>query len=251
VFTYLPQWVRTRRAVSWISTVVFVVEIMIIDIQAWRGTTSHFNVGSVLDGVLFTVMGLAIVVQTFASAAVAVALWRQQFSDRAMGWALRLGMTITIIGAMSGGLMTRPTPAQLDAARAGNGMLIAGAHTVGAPDGGPGLPVTGWSRVHGDLRVSHFLGLHALQILPLIGLALGRRAWRESRRIRVILAVSAGYIGLFMLLVWQALRGQSVLRPDTTTLMGLMIWALITAAGVWMACSSATSRISTVSYGER
>ena len=163
-------------------------------------------------------MGLAIVVQTFAAVAVAVALWRQNFSDRATGWALRLGMTITIIGAMSGGLMTRPTAAQLEAARAGHRMTIAGAHTVGAPDGGPGLPVTGWSRDHGDLRVAHFLGLHALQILPLLTFVLARRGWNEARRVRVTLAAAASYIALFGLLMWQALRGQSITRPDELTL---------------------------------
>src|SRR5262245_60557138 len=146
VFTYLPGWPRTRRAVSWITTVTFVLEIVIIDVQAWRGTTSHFNVGTPVDGILFGIMGLAIVIQTVAAMALAVALWRQHFSDRALGWALRLGMTITIVGALTGGLMTRPTSAQIDNARAGHRMTVAGAHTVGAPDGGPGLPGTRWSR---------------------------------------------------------------------------------------------------------
>ena len=167
VFTYLPEWVKTRRTISWITTVTLLLEIVIIDMQAWRGTTSHFNVGTLFDGVLFTVMGLAIVVQTFSMIAVAVALWRQRFADRAAGWALRLGMTIMIVGAMTGGLMTRPTSAQLEAARAGNRMTVSGAHTVGGPDGGPGLPGTGWSLEHGDVRVAHFFGLHALQLLPL------------------------------------------------------------------------------------
>ena len=67
-------------------------------------------------------MGLAIVVQTLVDVAVAVALWRQRFADRAMGWALRLGMTITIVGALTGGLMTRPTTR---AARTARGPAIA------------------------------------------------------------------------------------------------------------------------------
>ena len=128
LFTYLPEWTRTRRLVSWVTAVTLVLEIIIIDVQAWRGTTSHFNVGTLLDGVLFTIMGLAIVVQTLVAVTVAVALWRQRFADAAMGWVLRFGMTITIIGAMSGGLMAQPTREQLDSARAGNRMTIAGAH---------------------------------------------------------------------------------------------------------------------------
>ena len=90
-----------------------------------------------LDMVLFFVMGVAILLQTLVSVAVAVALWRQRFTDQALGWALRLGMTLTIIGALTGALMTRPTAAQLADARAGERMTTAGAHTVGGVDGGP------------------------------------------------------------------------------------------------------------------
>ena len=86
VFMYLREWPRTRRVVSWVTTVTLLLEIVIIDVQAWRGTTSHFNVGTLMDGVLFSIMGLAIVVQTAAAVSVAVALWRQRFADRALGW---------------------------------------------------------------------------------------------------------------------------------------------------------------------
>ena len=223
IFTYLDEWPRTRRIVSWITTVTLLLEIVIIDLQAWRGTTSHFNIGTVMDGVLFSIMGLAILVQTFAAIALAVAVWRQRFTDRALGWALRLGMTMTIVGAMTGGLMTQPTRAQIDDARAGHRMAVAGAHTVGAPDGGPGLPGTGWSREHGDIRVAHFLGLHAVQLLPLAALLFARRGWLEARRVRMVWAISGSYASIFSLLLWQALRGQSVTAPDAAT---------ITASGI-------------------
>ena len=175
-----PGWPRVAPHRRWTTAIVFVLEVAIIDAQAWRGTTSHFNVATPLDAALFSVMGAAILIQTLVSVAVAVALWRQQFADRALGWALRLGMTLTIAGAMTGPLMTRPTAEQLADARAGGRCRSSGAHTVGGPDGGPGVPVTGWSREHGDLRVPHFVGLHAIQALALV--ALGLRRWRGPRR---------------------------------------------------------------------
>ena len=222
VFTYLPEWRRTRAFVGWTTAIVFVFEILVIDVQAWRGTTSHFNVATPLDAVLFASMGAAILFQTIGSVSVAVALFRQRFDDEALGWALRFGMAVTIAGALSGGLMTRPTGTQLAVARATHTMTTAGAHTVGAPDGGPGLPGTGWSRTHGDLRVGHFIGLHALQILPLLTLA--------ARRRRTVIAAGASYAAMFGLLIWQALRGEALLDPGALTSAVLAIWAIATIA---------------------
>jgi hypothetical protein len=235
VFTFTPEWTKTRHVVSWITTVAMILEIVIIDMQAWRGTTSHFNVRTPLDGTLFTIMGLAIVVQTLSMIAVAAALWRQRFEDPAMGWALRLGTTMTIIGALTGGLMTRPTAAQLDAARRGERMVVAGAHTVGAPDGGPGMPGTGWSLEHGDIRVAHFVGLHAMQPLPLLAYGFTRRGWHGVRRVRTVLSVAASYFALYSLLLWQAFRGQSIMQPDITTATVVLLWAGGTAAAFWLA----------------
>jgi hypothetical protein len=228
IFQWLTDWPRVRRIVGWATAIVFVLEVAIIDLQVWRGTTSHFNAATPLDRTLFVVMGSAIVLQTLISVAVAVALWRQQFADKALGWALRLGMTLTIAGAFTGALMTRPTDAQLADARAGKGIPIIGAHSVGGVDGGPGIPVTGWSREHGDVRVPHFIGLHAIQVLALIAVAL--RRWRrpESARVRVVLAAAASYASLFLLLLWDALRGQSIVAPDALALASIAIWAAIT-----------------------
>jgi hypothetical protein len=227
-FSYLPNWVRTRRIVGRTTAAVMVLEVAIIAVQAWRGTTSHFNVGTPLDATLFGIMGTAIALQTLTSVAVVVALWRQPFEDPALGWALRLGLAITIAGAMSGGLMTRPTAAQLEEAQATR-ITVVGAHTVGAPDGGEGLPALGWSRQHGDLRVPHFLGLHAFQLLPLTALVL-RRRYLSRPRVRLVVTAAGSYAILFALAAWQALRGQSVLAPDMTTAVALLAWLALTVA---------------------
>ena len=230
VFTFLGTWPRLRRRVGWTNALVFLVEMVIICGQAYRGTISHFNAATPFDAALFSIMGVAIVVQTLSAIAVAVALYRQSFADVALGWALRLGMTITIVGAFSGGLMTRPTQEQLSAARAGEKMMVAGAHTVGAPDGGPGLAGTGWSTEHGDLRVPHFVGLHALQVLPLVALLLVRRRIDDTARVRLVWIAAVSYASLFGILLGQALRGQPLIAPDVTTLSLLGSWLLATVA---------------------
>jgi len=234
VFTYLGEWPRLRKLVGRGTAAIFIVEVAIIALQAWRGTTSHFNYSTPANGALFVIMGSAIVLQTLLSVAVAVALWRQQFQDRSLGWALRLGMVITIAGASTGGLMTRPTDAQLEQIVATRRATIVGAHTVGAPDGGPGLPGTGWSVAHGDLRVPHFIGLHALQVLPVIGLLLWRRRIEDRRRARLIVVAGGSYAALFLILIWQALRGQALVSPDALTLSVFVVWAVLTAGmAVW------------------
>ena len=241
IFTFLEGWPRTRRWVGWTTAIVMFIEMAIIGGQAYRGTTSHFNASTVLDTTLFSIMGAAIVTQTLSSVAVAVALWRQTFGDVALGWALRLGMTLTIAGAFTGGLMTTPTSEQLARARAGERMTIAGAHTVGAPDGGPGLAGTGWSTEHGDLRVPHFLGLHALQALPLVALALARRRAQDHIRVRLVWISAVSYTALFIILLTQALRGQSVIAPDMTTLALLGSWLVSTGAAAYLAATAGRS----------
>ncbi len=234
IFTFIPEWTRTRRTIGWITALTMVLEIAIIGGQAWRGTTSHFNVGTTLDAALFSVMGLAIVVQTLSSIAVAVALWRQRFADESRGWALRLGVSLTIVGALTGGLMTRPTTAQLEAARAGGPMPVSGAHTVGGPDGGPGLAGTGWSTEHGDVRVPHFFGLHAMQALPIVALLLARRRLGPATRVRLVLIAAASYAALYVILLVQALRGVPLAAPDSQTITQLGVWAIATSLSAAM-----------------
>ena len=109
-------------------------------------------------------------------------------------------------------------------------LTVAGAHTVGAADGGPGLAGTGWSTTYGDLRVPHFVGLHSLQVLPVIALVLARRKVAESIRVRLTVRAAISYASLYILLLVEALRGQSIAAPDSLSLTLLMLWMVGTAA---------------------
>jgi multisubunit Na+/H+ antiporter MnhF subunit len=94
-----------------------------------------------------------------------------------------------------------------------------------------------WSMVGGDLRIPHFVGMHALQAIRLVLVALELLAVRvavlrspEVRRGLVGVA-AAGFAAVLALLTWQALRGQSVVAPDalTVSVFGLIVAG--TAAG--------------------
>lgn len=229
-FTYIPSRTRMKRIVGNVTAGVFVLEVALIALQAARGTTSHFNLATPFDMTVFAVMGTAILVQTLVVIGTVIALFRQKFSDRALGAAFRFGLLIAVLGAAVGGMMTRPTAAQLAAAQTAR-MTISGAHTVGAPDGGPGLPGTGWSMEYGDLRVPHFVGLHAFQLLPLFALLLGQRRSVVSRE-RTVLVAAASYTALFAILLIQALGGQSVLAPGGAVLTSLIVWFVATAVAL-------------------
>jgi hypothetical protein len=237
LFTYLPDRPRLVRRVGWTTAAVLVLEVAIIDAQAARGVTSHFNVATPVDAALFAVMGVAIVIAWAAAIALSVALFRQGFADGAMGWAIRIGMLITVVGSATGGLMTSPTRAQLAAARETHRLMVSGAHTVGAADGGPGMPGTGWSREHGDLRVAHFIGLHGVQILPGIAwLIAGVRS--AVRRRRLVFVAGVSYGSLVLVLLAQALAGQPVLAPQGLPGAALAAWIVATAAATLLVMSA-------------
>jgi hypothetical protein len=206
------------RRTGWVIAVASTIEVAIIVGQAARGVRSHFNDDDALGGALFGVMGLTIVVLWLATLAIAVRFLREPGSDPVTRTAIRAGLVVGLAGMSVGILMSTTL-----------------AHAVGVPDGGPGLPLVGWSTTGGDLRIAHFVGMHALQLLPLLAAGLatfaGQRVDVEGRR-RIVLAVSSGYLALVLLLTWQALRAQPLLSADGPTLGALAVILLGTAAGI-------------------
>ena len=130
--------------------------------------------------------------------------------------------------------MTIPNSQQLAEAQATGRLPIAGGHTVGASDGGRGLPVTGWSADHGDLRIAHFLGMHGLQVLPLLAWWIARRREpaNEGTQRKLVFAAAASYLALFGLVLWQAFRGQPIVQPDRLTVESFALWLMLTAVTV-------------------
>ncbi|MBU4465450.1 MAG: hypothetical protein KKH75_06350, partial [Actinobacteria bacterium] len=171
----LPRWRRTSWWAGTIAAIFLLIEIVVIVGAVIAGTTSHFNVSSPLHTAIWALMAVSIVIVWAAALPIAILLWRADLGDPARSLAIRAGFVIALIGMALAFLMTSPTAAQLAAYEG-----IAGAHTVGLADGGPGLPLLGWSTVGGDLRIPHFVGMHALQVVPLAAIALEflARRWR-------------------------------------------------------------------------
>jgi hypothetical protein len=245
-----------RRAVNISSNVILwtlVVEVAIIVLQAARGTTSHFNVSSTFDSILFSIMGAAITLLWLANFVIAGILLFERFSSPVIAWSIRLGMVVSIVGMGLGFLMTVPTAQQRANWAVGEQISIAGAHTVGISDGGDGLPFFNWSTEGGDLRIGHFIGMHALQILPLLGWFLDSRQRRSkaNRRMRrqgnpssqravsLIFIAASYYLAITLLVTWQALRAQSIIAPDALT-----VNVFVTLSALALAASYAVARIS-------
>lgn len=233
-FVYLLTFVRGHRClvsvIGMTTGISLLVEMILVTLQVVRGTTSHFNLSTPFDSLVFRLMGGSIGFLFTAAIILAVVLLRQRLADRAWDWALRFSVIAAIVGMAVACLMLIPTPAQLATSSAG----IMGAHNVGVPDGGPGLPILGWSTVGGDLRIPHFVGLHGLQALLIVGWLVNvTRSWLTMRQ-RIILVIIAGvsYLGLIALLTWQALRGKSIIHPDALTLSAFGILVAATFAAV-------------------
>jgi hypothetical protein len=139
---------------SWGMIVIFVIENGWITWQAARGETSHFNVSTPPAAAMWSMMAVAATMISVCTAAIGWLFFKNDFPALPPAYLLgiRLGLILFVVFSLQGLMM---------------GARMA--HTIGAADGGTGLPVVNWSRAHGDLRVAHFLGMHALQVLPLLG----------------------------------------------------------------------------------
>ncbi|GIH08395.1 hypothetical protein Rhe02_64620 [Rhizocola hellebori] len=245
IYTVTMAWLislltRGRKAATRLGTVIAVaafIEMAIIVGQVVRGRQSHFNVATALDAALFSTMGVTIVVVWLATLWIGVLLMIQRIGDRPTALAIRSGVVIALGGLATGFLMTNPTSDQLAKMDSAPPTLV-GAHSVGVPDGGAGLPILGWSTEGGDLRVGHFVGMHALQALPLLAFLLVLAARRFARlrdellRTRVVLIFAGAHAAITLLVIWQALRGQPLLKPDTLTLSALLAIAAAAMIGL-------------------
>lgn len=175
---------------SWVCVLGLAYELLVITVQAARGRLSHFNRTTPLDSALFFSMGLVIVIVTLHMAYIGYLFFAQQSYQAPMVliWSIRLAIIVTAIFALQGGAM--------------GGILQ---HSVGGKDGGSGLKFLNWSRTHGDLRVAHFFGLHALQAIPLLSSLF-------ARDVLGVCIVALLYVAFITFTLMQAYMGRPLVK---------------------------------------
>jgi hypothetical protein len=170
--------------------VFFTIEDVYIFIQAIRGQTSHFNVTTGYNQMMWSIMAFCAVGISLWTLVLTVSFFSNPLTDLPdyYRWGIRLALIIFVIFSMEGLAM---------------GARMA--HTIAAADGSEGLPLVNWSKRYGDLRVAHFLGMHALQIIPLFSFYVLKSNF-------AIAIFSMIYFLITSLTFVQALNGKSILN---------------------------------------
>ena len=240
IYTATFSWLygyaeRAKRLAWWMGNaiaILLLIELAIIIGMAAAGTTSHFNVSSPFHIAMWSVMATAISMVWGATFILGASLWNSSLMAREIRLGVRWALGLGLAGMGIAFTMTPPQPRQVTPE---NWAGIAGAHTVGAADGGPGLPFFGWSTVAGDLRVSHFLGLHALQVLPIVALLVTALVSTYALRVAIITGASVGYALLIGFTYGQALLGVSIASSSTLLGLGAIVAVIVIPTGsVWL-----------------
>jgi hypothetical protein len=183
---------NTRLMRGAVATVIAAstFELLWIGWQGANGLHSHYNEDTTLFTVMYVLMGVFAVLLVAALAPLAYHVWRYPVEGvrPEFRMSVLVGLALTIV--LGGGL--------------GIYMSQQTGHVVGASGGQ--VPIFGWNRMGGDLRVAHFLGIHAEQVIPLLGALVA--ALKPALRWGLAVAGSLAYVVLTLATFVQALHGQ-------------------------------------------
>jgi hypothetical protein len=185
---YLPDF--NIQFFNWSVIILLGFEIIYIAIQANRGQLSHFNLTTPIYSALYSAMAIAASLVAIYTGYVGILFFTNHFPElpEYYLWAIRLGIFIFVIFSFEGFVM---------------GSKLT--HTIGGPDGGPGLPLLNWSTRFGDPRIAHFIGMHALQVLPILSFYIFK-----NTRATIIFSIFYALLAIFTL--FQALKGKPLLK---------------------------------------
>ncbi len=186
---------RKGRWLTWIPIACAVFEIAYIGLQAGRAEASHFNNTSLFYSVMYGFMGSGAVALVSICLWMGVVILRHRGASNPYALAVGIGLVLTfVLGGGFGGYL--------------GGQM---SHWVGGTQSDAnGMWLMKWSRDGGDLRVAHFFGMHAMQVLPLLAALL---PVRTPRRVAGGIVVGAAFVYTLVCVYTfvQALNGVPVL----------------------------------------
>ena len=192
---FLTQKIRAQRILTisvGVTMAAHVFEFVWVIFQAGRAHRSHFNYDTNLESLMYAGMGIAVMFLVWIAFIVGWKIWRTAENKSGLAWGFAIGL-------MGGTLLTLVLAGY---------MSMSGWRQVGEhPIGGAEVPLFGWSRVVGDLRPAHFVALHMMQSLPILGWVADRRGWNGKR---VVLCGAALQAALALALFAQALMGNPI-----------------------------------------
>lgn len=187
---YLPNFNITLF--NWTVIILLGFEIIYIALQANKGELSHFNLSTPTYAALYSMMAIAATLVTLYTAYVGILFFTNNFPElpEYYVWAIRLAIFIFVIFSFEGFAMG----SRLN-------------HSVGALNDNSNWFIVGWSKTVGDLRVSHFIGMHALQVLPIL-------SYYVLKNTKLTVGVSVIYGLLALLTLIQALQGRPLIKQQ-------------------------------------
>lgn len=149
---------RKKEKIIKILSIIIIFELFLIVFQGARGVISHYNITSIFNVVVFQLMGIAIALNTF------ILIWitfqyckkksRPTHISRHMTNFILIGLLLLLFSSAIGGKM-----------------IGLNNHLV-LPDTVSNfyIPLLDWKPSAGDLRISHFLGIHGIQLFAILGI---------------------------------------------------------------------------------
>ena len=214
---FLLKYISNKKFIILTNKIVsygLIIELIIIFFQVFRGKMSHFNNQTFEDMILFQIMAITIVCVWLGFGVYAWKLFRtSEFGNDLLLKGLQVGAFITFLTMPFAFVMPQPSKTQLQEIIKNKSQigLIVGSHTVDEKDPSQTYPLTGWAKTGGDLRIAHFLGLHALQILPILALLLNGINLSLTNKKKLLSTTGIFYFIIVVMTLVQALKGISLL----------------------------------------
>lgn len=165
------------RIVAWGTVVAGGYEVGWITLRAAQGLPSHFATDG-LGAIAYSLMGFWALVLVALAFVLGVLVLLSPAPGQEGTWVLAVGLGLIMSGVLGGF-----TGASIGA--------LGGPIIGGTPSDSGAWPPFYWSRDGGDMRIAHFLAVHAMQVVPLMALVAGRGPVVVGAGLWVVLTIAA------------------------------------------------------------